>query len=207
MSRLIALSITGLLLGGCVSSSPPPRRVVQADPESPAGRAAAPDETLYSQAVAGIHLRDPYTVSVERLALGGFKVKDQPSLVEVERTTGAQLIAFRDVPFARMPSLAPAEMLVIRYCYGRVASVDLNTPLDDVGLARARDDDAATLPAMRVESNTDRREVRHYGTNSLSGIHLVYSVGTRKSQFHPNERSIMLSDQNWCAMEAYRRHN
>jgi hypothetical protein len=190
--------IIGLLLGGCATSAPRPRRAVQIDPESAAGRAAQPDPNLYRQDVAGIHLRDPYTVSVERLVQGGFQVKDQPSLVEVERSTGAQLIAFRDVPGARVPTQAASEMLVIQYCYGRVASVDLMTQMNEADLARARTDDAATLPEMRVESTSDRREIRRYSTNSLSGISLLYGIGTRQSRLYPNERTIRLYDKNWC---------
>lgn len=205
MNWMIALLVTGLLLGGCATSSPAPRRAVQVDPESPAGRAAQPDPNLYRQQVAGIRLRDSYTVSVERLAQEGFEVKDQPSLTDVERTTGAQLIAFRDVPGARTPSRRASEMLVLQYCYGRVASVTLRTSMDDDDLARAREADAATLPPMRVESHSDRQEVRRYSTNKLSAINLVYGVGTRQSHFYPNERSIMLSDQNWCAMEDVKR--
>src|SRR2546423_5834824 len=48
----------------------------------------------------------PYTTLFRSLAQEGFAIKDQPSLVEVERTMGAQLIAFRDVPGARIPSLS-----------------------------------------------------------------------------------------------------
>jgi hypothetical protein len=206
MKPILTLLVVGLVLGGCTTSSPPPRRAVQVDPESPAGRAAAPDSNLHRQDVAGIRLRDPYTISVQRLAQGGFEVKDQPSLMDVERSTGAQLIAFRDVPYARMPSLAPSEMLAIRYCYGRVVSMDLRTPLDDAGLARARDDDAANMPAsMRIESQSKEREVRKYSTNRLSGIHLVYGINRQRSQFHPHERWIMLYDQNWCLVEESKR--
>jgi hypothetical protein len=158
------------------------------DPESAAGRAAIPDPHLYRQAVAGVRLRDPYTISLERLAEGGFKIEQQPSSIEVERSTNGQLIAFRDVPFARAPSLAPREMIAIRYCYGRVESMDLTTPLDDVGLLRAREDDAANLPVMRMDSNSKQREVRKYSTNSLSGITALYKMNTRPSKSHPHER-------------------
>jgi hypothetical protein len=202
---VMALLVIALLLGGCTTSSPAPRRAVQVDPESQAGRAVQPDPNLYRQQVAGIRLRDPYLVSMERLAQEGFAIKNQPSRVEVERTMDAQLIAFRDVPGARIPSLSASEMLVLRYCVGRVVSVMLTTSMDDAALARARVADAATLPPMRVESRTNGREVHSYSTNRLSGIHLVYGMGTRKSQLYPNERSIMLSDQNWCAMEDSRR--
>jgi hypothetical protein len=175
------------------------------DPESPSGRAAAPDENLYRQDLAGIRLRDPYSISVERLMQGGYEVKDQPSMVDVERSTAAQLIAFRDVPRAGSRSQAASEMLTVQYRYGRVVFVSLITPMDDAMLAEARKSDAASLPAMQVESLNDRREVRSYGTNRLSGIQLVYWIGTRKSQFHPNERIITLSDRNWCLMEDFRR--
>lgn len=164
-----------------------------------------PDMNLYRQEVAGIRLRDPYTRTVERLAERGFQVKDQPWVVEVERSTGAQLIAFRDLPYPRMPSLAPSEMLAIRYCYGYVVSMDLRTPLDDTGLAQTREDDAANMPPMRVESQNEQREVRKYSTNRLSGIQLVYDIKRRLSQFHPHERWIMLYDQNWCLLEESKR--
>jgi len=118
---VMALLVIALLLGGCTTSSPAPRRAVQVDPESPAGRAVQPDPNLYRQQVAGIRLRDSYLVSMERLAQEGFAIKDQPSLVEVERTMGAQLIAFRDVPGARIPSLSASEMLVLQSKSARTA--------------------------------------------------------------------------------------
>ena len=118
---VMALLVIALLLGGCTTSSPAPRRAVQVDPEPPAGRAVQPDPNLYRQQVAGIRLRDSYLVSMERLAQEGFAIKDQPSLVEVERTMGAQLIAFRDVPGARIPSLSASEMLVLQSKSARTA--------------------------------------------------------------------------------------
>jgi len=118
---VMALLVIALLLGGCTTSSPAPRRAVQVDPEPPAGRAVQPDPNLNRQQIAGIRLHDSYLVSMERLAQEGFAIKDQPSLVEVERTMGAQLIAFRDVPGARIPSLSASEMLVLQSKSARTA--------------------------------------------------------------------------------------
>jgi len=165
-----------------------------------------PDPILYGQQVAGIRLRDSYTASVERLAREGFEIKSQPSLIEVERTSGAQLIAFRDVPSARHWPTRASEMLSVNYCYGRVVSITLTTQMDDAALARAREDDAPTLPPMPVDSHTEKIEARRYSTNRASEINLIYHIGTGQRRFYPNERTIMLGDRNWCAMEDARRH-
>jgi hypothetical protein len=183
-----------------------PARSYHADPESPMGRAVVPDERLYAEEIANIRLRDPLELVLRRLAEAGFELNSLPDLREVQYTPIGQLIAFRkrqDAPGP--PFLRPSEMLTLGFCYGTVRSMNLITPLADGELEQYQADDTAHRPYLRVESISDTREVRRYGTNSLSGIHIVYWRKTKQSRYFPNERVFLVQDANWCVIEDSRR--
>jgi hypothetical protein len=134
------------------------------------GRSLLPDERLYRETVADIRLRDRFEHVGQQLREQGFKVSSAVNVNEIEQGPMGQLIAFRPrADVAVQGPLRPDEMLTIAFCYGRVQSLQVTTPLTNDEVVQRQSVEGADRPHLRVQSVTDQRETRSYSTNRLSG--------------------------------------